>query len=114
MYKLLALFLAVFLYSCTSDNLEEYYGVIDCESLGVSFSKDIQPIISTNCAISGCHVSGTGLPDWTKYENLAANAQKVKQRTFSGEMPPSISGRSLTIEEVNKISCWADAGAPNN
>jgi len=54
------------------------------------------------------------LPDWTKYENLAANAQKVKQRTFSGEMPPSISGRSLTIEEVNKISCWADAGAPNN
>src|SRR5215472_7914240 len=35
----------------------------------VSFSKDILPIFSTNCALSGCHVPGGHVPDLT-----AANA----------------------------------------
>ena len=28
----------------------------------VSFSQDLQPIFSTNCALSGCHVSGGQMP----------------------------------------------------
>ncbi len=114
MKKLLALLLPVLFYSCTSDNVEEYYGVVDCATLDVSYSEDIAQIISTNCAISGCHVSGTGLPDWTKYENLVANADEIRRKTFEGEMPPPFSGKSLTIEEVRMISCWVNSGTPNN
>ena len=114
MKKILALFILVLFYSCSSDNLEEYYGIVDCSSEVISYADDIVPIIDTNCAIPGCHVSGTGLPDWTKYENVAANAQKIKEYTFDGVMPPSTSGKSLTIEQVREISCWVNSGAPNN
>jgi len=106
--------LVVHLFSCTSDNLEEYYGTVDCVNANITYSNHIRPIIDANCAVSGCHVSGTGLPSWETYSNVSSNAEKIAQRTLAGEMPPSISGNSLTIEEVEQIQCWVDAGAPNN
>ncbi len=114
MKKLLILIVGLACYACTSDNVEDYYGTVDCASRNVSYEMDIVPIIKSNCAIPGCHAPGTYLPDWTKYENLVAHAQKIKKYTFEGIMPPSYSGKSLTIEEVRTISCWIDAGTPNN
>ena len=111
----LLVFLAVFsMFSCTSDNLEEYYTKFNCETANISFSEDIQPIINTNCAISGCHVSGTGLPSWETYENIAARGSDIVKMVSNGTMPPSFSGKSVTIEQVQMIDCWVSLGAPNN
>ena len=100
--------------SCAYDNVEDLYGDEDCPSAGVSFAQTIQPIISTNCAISGCHVTGQQNPPLTTYGQISANADRVKARTSNGTMPPASSGKILTIEEIEAIACWVDAGAPDN
>jgi len=81
---------------------------------GVSFQSEIEAIINTNCAVSGCHVSGTSRPDFTVFSNIQSRAGGIKSRTQAGTMPPASSGNSLSEEEIQKIACWVDDGAQNN
>lgn len=100
--------------SCAYDNAEELYGVKDCPPEGTSFSKTISPLISTNCAISSCHVNGQQLPILENYAQISANASKIKVKTSNGTMPPLTSGKNLTQQEIDDIACWVDAGAIDN
>ena len=104
----------LFFFSCAYDNAEDLYGKAECPPGGVHFSDTIEPIISMNCAVAGCHVTGSQLPTLETYEQIAANASLIKDRTSSGIMPPPTSGISLSAEEINNIACWVDAGAPQN
>ena len=81
---------------------------------GVSFSKTIYPIVSSSCAVSGCHVTGRQLPTLETYAQISSNAERIKARTSNGTMPPASSGIVLSKEEIDDIACWVDAGAPNN
>lgn len=114
MQKLILIITVFTFLSCASDNLEEYYGLADCETNEATFSGDIRAIIATNCAVPECHVQGTGLPAFTDYEKIAENADIIKFQTSAGAMPPASSGQNITIEEVRKIACWVDSGAKNN
>jgi hypothetical protein len=63
-----------------------------CDS--IKFNKHIKPIITNNCAKSGCHVSGFGSGDFTTYAglNLKVTNGKFKLRVFdspNNPMPPS-------------------------
>ncbi|MDF9798738.1 hypothetical protein OKW21_004001 [Catalinimonas alkaloidigena] len=80
----------------------------------ISFSARISDIISTNCAVSGCHVAGTGLPNFTEKQTILNRAAAIKSRTGSGTMPPPSSGGSLSNEQIEAIACWVDSGAPDN
>ena len=79
---------------------------------GTSFTTEVQSIISTNCAVSGCHVSGGAAPDFTKFSNIQARASQIKSKTQSGEMPKN--GPKLPQAQLDLIACWADDGAQNN
>ena len=108
-------FVLVLIYSgCAYDNAEELNGKQDCESESISFSNDIAPLISANCAIAGCHVNGQQLPTLENYQQISQNAQTIKTKTGNGTMPPDGSGKSLTLEEINQIACWVDSGTQNN
>jgi len=100
--------------SCAYDNVEDLYGVKDCPPGGTSFSQTISPLISTNCAITGCHVNGQQAPTLENYAQISANAGRIKAKTSNGTMPPPTSGQSLTQQEIDDIACWVDAGAPDN
>lgn len=79
---------------------------------GISWSGEIQGIITTNCAVSGCH-NGTQSPNLSNLAGVQAHKENVKSRTGNGSMPPS--GRpDLTEEQVKKIACWVDDGAKDN
>lgn len=73
---------------------------------------DIQPIITTNCAISNCHNGDrTNLPNFATTSVLIANASGIKNRTGNETMPPA--GRdALTASQIQMIACWVDDGAP--
>lgn len=77
----------------------------------VSLSTDIAPIINSNCAISGCHVSGSQSPNLSSSSGIINSAGRVKARTSARTMP--LNG-SLTDSEIDIIACWVDAGAKNN
>lgn len=80
---------------------------------GVSFITDIQSIITTNCAVSGCHVSGGAAPiTFTTFSNIQSRASQIKSMTQSGSMPKD--GSKLPQAQLDLIGCWVDDGALNN
>jgi hypothetical protein len=106
----------------------------DFESMkAVSFASDIQPILSSNCTMSGCHSSsnsGHGGEDdeafsLTTYDEVidhgeieAGNAHKSKlyeSISNHGEklMPPP-PRPALTTDQIKLIYVWIEQGAKNN
>ena len=82
-------------------------------SSGVSFAATIKEMITTNCAVTGCHVSPR-VPNFTVDDDILSYAAKIKERTGERSMPPPGSGRKLTDAQIAQIACWADDGAPDN
>ncbi|MCO6360570.1 hypothetical protein [Roseivirga pacifica] len=78
----------------------------------IQFSQ-IQSIVQTNCAVSGCH-NGTQSPNLTTAAGIQSNAGRIQARTSAGTMPPASSGRSLTNAEIAAIACWVNDGAQTN
>ncbi len=82
----------------------------------VSYQDSVDPIVQARCAIAGCHVAGTGLPDYTIFSVFQARANNdpgnVRQRLKIDDMPRS--GDPLSAEEKAAIFCWIDEGAQDN
>ncbi len=76
---------------------------------GPSFSATINPIISGNCATSGCH-NGSRSPNLTSYSAIKANGSSIVS-AINQNMPP---GGGLSQTQINQITCWVNDGAPNN
>lgn len=81
---------------------------------GISFNSSIKEIIETNCAVSGCHIAGTGRADFTQFSAIQNNAETIKSHTQNGVMPPEGSGMTLTDNQIQAIACWVEDGAPQN
>ena len=106
-----------------------------------SFSTDIQPIFSSNCAVSGCHNStaqaGLNLSQGQAYANLVNvdstqdTQRPVRKRVLPGDAANSVlvikieanppfgdrmpQGRSpLSSIQITNIKNWVDRGARNN
>ena len=82
----------------------------------VSFASDINPIVTSKCAISGCHNGSLGDErDWRQVARLQEHKTLMKEYTRGHIMPPSESPEGpLTQDQIDLISCWVDQGAPNN
>lgn len=79
---------------------------------GVSLVDDVMPIITDNCAVSGCHGNSRS-PLLNTKEQIIASASRIKARTGAGTMPPA--GRQdLTQAQIDLIACWVDEGAQDN
>jgi len=100
--------------ACAYENEEELFGVTVCDPQTTTYSGVVQPIIASNCAISGCHDGSNTLPDWSDFSNVQSNAALIKQRTSNRTMPPSNANVTLTAAEIEQIACWVDSGAQNN
>ncbi len=82
-------------------------------SSGVSFELAVSSVITTNCAVAACHVSGSQLPDLTDIKNIQENADDIRARVVAKTMPPS--GSSPLLEsEIQTIVCWVADGALDN
>ncbi|HXB44083.1 MAG TPA: hypothetical protein VNV85_08510 [Puia sp.] len=86
----------------------------------VSFSVDLQPIFTSNCAVSGCHVAGVQTPYLTSdvsYQQLTGGFVNTVVPTNStlyiminGNMEVHIPSAT----DRQKIYDWIRNGAPNN
>lgn len=89
----------------------------DCETSqlvkvksGTSWSTQVEPIIQNNCALASCH-GGTQPPDFRNFQNVLSVADRIKELTGNGTMPPNA---SLSSGSIELIACWVDDGAPDN
>jgi hypothetical protein len=79
----------------------------------VSFSSDVNPIIQSVCAVSGCHdASSTNGPGaLTTYQQILNARTLIRTAVANGTMPKNT---TLTTAQKNAILCWIDNGAANN
>lgn len=115
MRSAIALFATFLLAGCYYDKEEVLYPGSFCDTANVTYSGTAKGIIETNCAVGGCHVAGgTGPGNFTIYSDVK---QRVDNGTFrilvleNRTMPPSF---SLSLCELEQLSIWLDAGAPEN
>ena len=88
----------------------------DVEALitsGIRFEATIKEMITTTCAVTGCHVAPR-VPDFSSEKDIFAYAVRIRERTGEGSMPPPDSGRSLTAKQIAQIACWVSDGTPDN
>lgn len=105
----------VFFLGCNSENEEDLDPVDEkCMDNNATLSGKVIPIINANCAVSGCHVSGTGRADFTVKANIIQRASQIRSFTQDGIMPPPQSGKTLTAQQKDDIFCWVENGAQDN
>ncbi|SFP73988.1 c-type cytochrome [Parafilimonas terrae] len=86
----------------------------------ITYYEDVQPIIQANCA--PCHQPGKAAPfSLLTYDDVAKRATFIKKVVQSRYMPPwkadnsyvhFVNDRSLTQQQIDLISEWADNKAP--
>ena len=130
-YKLYV-FTAILLNSCVYRNEEDMAPAVDCSKVipdTVSFSKNVQPILTNNCAITNCH-SGTSPQGKLNLEVADAYSQLMKKgsgyvdtvnpqisvlqsslRSKSNPMPPTGNLDECSIELITQ---WMLQKAKNN
>jgi len=107
------------LFSCSKDQAKPKSD-LDCMTTAHSFADDIQPILTTNCALSDCHSSAQddgGFPLNT-YEDAVFAAgfpqflQAIKHESGAEPMPDG--EPKLPQEHIDAIECWVLAGTPDD
>jgi hypothetical protein len=93
----------------------------------VSFSKDMVPIFTANCAVSGCHVSGGQIPNLTAssayssltggdFVNVSSPASSKLYEQLTGVLNPKMPiGKPNNPSNINAlVLAWIQQGAKNN
>jgi hypothetical protein len=87
----------------------------------VSFKNELAPLLNSNCALAGCHVSGSHKPYMTTdvsyqqivnngYVNTTLPKESQLYKMINGEMQQYIPKAA----DRQKIYDWIRNGAPNN
>lgn len=101
---------------CYYDKEELLYPGSFCDTVGVTWTTDIEPLINTKCAVSGCHANGTVAPNLTGYTAVKAQADNGRLRARAIDGVPSFMPASgkLPACDLADLDAWLRAGAPNN
>lgn len=89
-----------------------------CDTVNMTFSNDVQPILNANCY--GCHhegnaYAGVALDTYDGVKQTVVNEQLIgviNQSPGFNPMPPN--GSKLTQCNIDKITDWVNRGAVNN
>ena len=92
------------------------------QAAGVTFTRDVAPIIFNKCSI--CHRPGEVAPmPLTSYQEVRPWSKAIREEVAERTMPPWFADphkstlkfgndRRLTQKEIDTIVAWVDAGAP--
>jgi hypothetical protein len=91
-----------------------------CDTMAIAFKKDIQPILTNSCALSGCHDAATPSNgyNFAVYDGakLAVDNNRllgaVRHESGFSMMPKGMT--KLDDCSLNKMTRWVNLGAPNN
>jgi hypothetical protein len=115
----LLLFVTVGLQSCYKDVILPKVATTKPPQF-VSFSNDLQPVFTTNCALSGCHVKGGQTPYLTpdvSYQQLLGgyvNTVKPEQSELYIMINGNMQVHIQDAADRQRIYDWIRNGAPNN
>jgi len=112
---------------CYNDKGDKLYPApasVTCDTTVVTFAKDIQPILTASCNISGCHntagAPSSGGYDFTSYSAVHTVAVSPDNMLLgdinweSGHSPMPKGLPKLPQCDIDKITRWVNLGALNN
>lgn len=115
----LSLPLSMVLAGCSSQG-GDTQGSGGAGSAGLTYYRDVKPLIDVKCA--GCHTEGGIAPfPLTTYEEVSAQRAAVQSAVTAGTMPPwppndscadYANDRSLSKDQIDTLTAWVAAGAP--
>jgi len=130
---LVLILFSLYVQSCTYNKGEAVTPNSGCTTTysNLSFTSDIQPILTTNCAISGCHSGSSPQGNFT-LESSKAYATLSKKGSgyidvsdpkssvlyssivsISNPMPPN-GMQALSACDLKRIEIWMSEGAKDN
>ena len=113
MKKLLGLVtvFTILVVACSKD--DDKNETVDCSTVNTNFTASVNPLIQSNCAKPDCHGNGSlnGPGPLTSYAQIFAAKARIRTAVANGDMPRD---RTFSAQEKAIITCWIDAGAPNN
>ena len=77
-----------------------------CDTTSVTYTKDIQPILSLSC--TGCHGNGSANHSLNSFSDAKSENDKVIQKISDGSMPQNSS--PLSTCKINKFKAWKNQG----
>lgn len=122
---ILSLVSGLFLIGCRHEILPPYGGATvseTCSPDSVYFVNDVQPLLNSNCAMSGCHDNASHKEGvrMTDYANImeevragSASNSKLYRVIADGSMPPRPMNPFTTAQKA-LIQKWINQGAKNN
>jgi len=95
-----------------------------CDTIPATYDLNIRTIVETNCAYTGCHISGGAPGNYNTYEGMLSFLEdgRIEDRVIfqiddpNIGMPPNFASgpQDLTPEEFDIFMCWLEAGYPEN
>lgn len=103
--------------SCKKDKVPVIDVVLECEDT-ISFATQIEPIIVSNCSVSGCHNAASSANGYNLegHGNISSNADVILTviRHEGGLSPMPQGGNKLADSLIQQFKCWRDQGKLNN
>jgi hypothetical protein len=105
--------------SCSADSVDP--GTLSCQSdmaITTQYSTNIEGLVRTYCAYSGCHIGSPGVPgNYTTFSGMQEDLEngRIEIEVFSlRTMPPAnASGpKTLSKEDFDLFNCWIENGFP--
>lgn len=107
--------------SCSKDATAPQYNFTvppTCVVASLKYSRDIKPIISKNCAYSGCHYPGDNNYDFTQYAVVADRIRsgRFTERIYLPVSHPLHMPTAAVMDscEFAKLMTWVSDGFPEN
>jgi len=115
---------AILFSSCYNDKADKLYPqpvVTTCDTSAPTYSLVVKPIITANCALSGCHDGTSGVA----FQTLGTSYNGLKITVNNGQLLQSINhtgglsvmpknAAKLSDCDISKITAWVNAGAQDN
>ena len=114
-----AVLMSLVISSCSSDNKENLFPELSlCDTLEVSYSNDILPVMVNNCY--SCHSTSSdqtgiileGHTNLSAYANSGVLLGVIKHDEGYPQMP--FNSDQLDNCSIEKFEAWINQGAPNN
>lgn len=107
--------------SCTKENeenLKNQLATNTCDTVNMSYSLNVLPIIQANCY--SCHGNGTitagiNLDGYLRLKRQVDNNNLVNVINHNAGYPQMPFGKAKLAQcDINKIMAWVNRGAPDN
>jgi hypothetical protein len=100
-------------FACKQDKLPTPQAPSFCDSISATYNDSVKAIIDSKCSVAGCHLN-TQSPILNNYTQVFGSSGRIAIRSLDLKTMPPLGMPQLTEDEIKILTCWREAGFPEN